>query len=146
MDLEAGQILDFINLGGVASALTILVVTWVVGRLLRELTLRAAQSFTGYRLLVEQISAFLRFALYVLGAFLALRSMFALSKEVLTVMGGTIVVTVGLVLKDQASSVLSGIMLLIGKAVSGGRPSYVRGVLWRDQKHRASFRSYDHPG
>ena len=51
----------------------------------------------------------------MVGALLAFRTMFSLSKEVMTVLSGTLVVTIGLVLKDQASSVLAGIMLLIEK-------------------------------
>ena len=120
MEVQAEQLLEFINVGGVVRAITILGATWLVGRMLRELTVRAARTFTAQRLLVEQVSAFLRFGLYVLGTLLALRFMFALSKEVLTVMGGTIVVTVGLVLKDQASSILAGIMILIEKPFQVG--------------------------
>ncbi len=120
MDIPANEILEFINLGGIVASITIIFFTWALGRLLQGLTHRMARTFSSYRLLVEQISAFLRFGLYVIGTLLALRSMFALSKEMLTVMGGTIVVTVGLVLKDQASSILAGIMILIEKPFQVG--------------------------
>lgn len=102
------------------TALTILIITWFVGRLLRDVTVRAARAFEGRRLLVEQVAAFLRFIVYVLGVLVALRSIFSFSKEMVTVLGGTMVVTIGLVLKDQASSVIAGLIILVEKPFQVG--------------------------
>lgn len=118
--MEAGQILELIRFSGLISAVFVLVVTWAVARVLREITERITTTFARNRLLVSQVSAFIRFAIYVVGATLAFQSMFSVSKEVLTVVGGTIVVTVGLVLKDQASSVLAGVMILFEKPFQVG--------------------------
>ncbi len=120
MDTGAAQILEFINLGGLLTAGAVLVITWLVGRLLRDLTARAARAFEGRRLVVEQVAAFLRFAVYVLGVLLALRSVFAFSKEMMTVLGGTLVVTIGLVLKDQAASIIAGLIILVEKPFQVG--------------------------
>jgi len=120
VDTGAAQILEFINLGGLLTAGAVLVITWLVGRLLRDLTARAARTFEGNRLVVEQVAAFLRFAVYVLGVLLALRSVFAFSKEMMTVLGGTLVVTIGLVLKDQAASIIAGLIILVEKPFQVG--------------------------
>ncbi|MEQ9495532.1 MAG: mechanosensitive ion channel [Deltaproteobacteria bacterium] len=118
--MEAGQILELIRFSGLVSAIFVIAVTWFIARVLREVTERITAAFAKNRLLVSQISAFIRFAIYVLGALFAFQSMFSVSKEVLTVLGGTIVVTVGLVLKDQASSVLAGVMILFEKPFQVG--------------------------
>lgn len=120
MGNEAVEVLSLIRGEGIFSALAILLLTWALARVLRATTARLAHRLSAQRLLVEQVSAFLRFALYVAGTLAAVRAMFDLSKEVLTVVGGTVVVTVGLVLKDQASSVLAGIMILIEKPFQVG--------------------------
>lgn len=112
MDGDASKVLEFVRLEGAVDAIFIVFMTWLTSRLLRMVTKRVSETFVSKRLIAERFSAFARFFLYVVGAVWAIGSMFELSKELLTVVGGTIVVTVGLTLKDQASSVLAGILLL----------------------------------
>lgn len=118
--MNIDELLTTIDLGGLLSAIMVLLITWLLSRFLRDLTARLAAAVPSKRLTVEQGSALLRFAVVVTGIGLALRSMFALSDDVLKVLGGTIVVTVGLALKDQASSVLAGILILVEKPFSVG--------------------------
>ena len=80
----------------------------------------SSTTFSSNRLLVQQVSAFARFFVYVVGAVVAVQTMFSVSQEVLTVLGGTIIVTVGLVLKDQASSVMAAIVILVEKPFQVG--------------------------
>jgi len=115
MEAQATQILEFVRPSGIAYAIFVLALTWVLGRVLTSLTERLAVNFARQRLLIKQSASLVRFVLYVLGTLIGLRLVFDLSNEVLAVVGGTIVVTVGLVLKDQASSVLAGITILVEK-------------------------------
>jgi small-conductance mechanosensitive channel len=107
-------------LSGLFGALVVLALTWLAGRLIREATRRLADSFANQRLTIEQLSAFLRFGVYVGGVLLAVSSVFSLSPEVLTVLGGTIVVTTGFALKDQASSIIAGLVILVEKPFQVG--------------------------
>lgn len=118
MNIE--ELLGTIDFSGLLGAVTILALTWLLSRGARDVTERLARALPSQRLTVEQISALLRFAVVVTGIGLALRSMFALSEDVLKVLGGTIVVTVGLALKDQASSVLAGVLVLVEKPFQVG--------------------------
>lgn len=120
MDVKPDQILEVVRVGGIVSALLVLAVTWLLGRGITTLAESVSKQFVARRLLIKQTVSFVRFALYVCGVILGLRLMFDLSSEVLTVVGGTIVVTVGLVLKDQAASVLAGVTLLVEKPFSVG--------------------------
>ncbi len=135
MEMEAGKILEFVRVGGIVSALFVVAFSILTIRLLREATNRVANTFSSHRLVIEQVSAFLRFLVYVLGGILVTRAIFTFSSEVLTVVGGTIVVTVGLVLKDQAASILAGVIVLfekpfqVGDRVSfGGYYGEIRGI------------------
>ncbi len=112
---DALKVLEFVRVGGLVSAITILFITWLIGRGLAALAGRWSHTFVRQRLLVEQGASLIRFGVYVIGAGFALRMVFDLSDQVLTVVGGTVVVTVGLVLKDQASSVLAAITILVEK-------------------------------
>lgn len=120
MDTDALKAFEMIQFGGIVGAITVLAFTWIFGRLIREGTDRLADVFAAQRLLFNQISAFLRFGVYVVGTFLALRSMFAVSTEVLTLIGGTVAVSLGLALKDQAASLVAGIMILVEKPFQVG--------------------------
>ncbi|MEE2902233.1 MAG: mechanosensitive ion channel domain-containing protein, partial [Myxococcota bacterium] len=115
METQASQILQFIRPSGIFSAVLVLAITWLFGRILTHLTGRLAASFGRQRLLIRQTASLLRFGLYVLGVLVGLRLIFDVSSEVLAVVGGTIVVTVGLVLKDQAASILAGVTILVEK-------------------------------
>lgn len=118
--MNIDELLATIDLGGLLSAVMVLGTTWLISRGLRDLTARLGAALPSRRLTVEQASALLRFAVVVTGIGVALRSMFALSDDVLKVLGGTVVVTVGLALKDQASSVLAGILILVEKPFQVG--------------------------
>jgi small-conductance mechanosensitive channel len=115
MDVEPTKVLELVRVGGVVGALIVLVVTWGIGRVVTGLADRLAEDVARQRLLVVQVASFIRFVVFVGGSFVAFRLVFNLSDELITVFGGTVVVTVGLVLKDQAASVLAGVMLLVEK-------------------------------
>lgn len=114
------QILDLIQVSGLLRAVLLITLTWGAGLVLGSLTARAASAFPSRRLEVEQLASLVRFTVYVSGTVLALFSIFTLSKEVLTVLGGTIVVTVGLLLKDQASAILAGVLILVERPFQVG--------------------------
>ncbi len=118
MPLE--EILALLDFGNFVVTLTIVGLTWACAQGLGLVTIRLANALPARRLAVEQLSALLRFGLYVGGIALALRAMFSFSDDVLKLMGGTIVVTTGLVLKDQASSILAGVLILIEKPFQVG--------------------------
>lgn len=120
METDITKIVGFIRLSGLFGAIVVLALTWALGRLIREATRRLSVSFASQRLSIEQVSAFLRFGVYVGGVLLAVSSVFSLSPEVLTVLGGTIVVTTGFALKDQASSIIAGLVILVEKPFQVG--------------------------
>lgn len=120
MDMDVSKIVGFIRLGGLLGAIAVLFATWLAGRLVRGGTQKLASAFAGQRLTIEQVSAFVRFGIYAGGVLLAVSLIFSLSPEVLTVLGGTFVVTTGLALKDQASSVIAGLVILVEKPFQVG--------------------------
>jgi len=135
MDMDAGKIVSLIRLSGLLSSVLVVALTWLFGRGLGWMADRLSKKFSSQRLVIGRISAFLRFTVYVFGTLLAVSYAFSLSSEVLTLLGGTLAVTLGLSLKDQASSVFAGIMILIEKPFQvGDRVSFggfygeVRGI------------------
>jgi small-conductance mechanosensitive channel len=120
VNMDATQVLGLVRLSGVLSALLIIAMTWALGRAIAWAASRLSQSLHEHRLAIEQVTSFIRFGLYVLGTLLAVSNVFAMSSQVLTLLGGTVAVTLGLSLKDQASSVLAGVMILVEKPFQVG--------------------------
>lgn len=120
MEMDPSQVLGLIRFGGLVSGATAIAMTWVAARLLGWLASRATERFGSQKLVIGRLSAFVRFAVYVLGGLLAVNYAFASSREVLTLLGGTLAVTLGLSLKDQTSSIFAGVMILIEKPFQEG--------------------------
>ncbi|MEM1023631.1 MAG: mechanosensitive ion channel domain-containing protein [Myxococcota bacterium] len=118
--MDAEQVISLIRLSGLFTSALVITLTWLLGRGLSYGADRLSDSFSSQRLVIGRLSAFFRFAVYVLGTLLAVSYAFSLSSEVLTLLGGTLAVTLGLSLKDQASSVFAGIMILIEKPFQVG--------------------------
>ena len=73
MDTQATQILQFIRPSGIISAVAVIIITWILGRVLTHLTSRLAASFGRQRLLIQQTASLFRFGLYVLGVLIGVR-------------------------------------------------------------------------
>ncbi len=115
-----GTILSFVRVSGLLSSVLLLVLAWVVARVLSGFFERVGMRFTDRRLLLQQVDAFTRFALYIAFFAAAVLLSFDLSREAMLTLGGTIAVTVGFALKDLAASVLAGLIILVDKPFQVG--------------------------
>lgn len=117
---DAGQILEFFKPAGIPTALLIYGVTWLLVQLLRRGAEGLGSRLVEHRLVINQVATLVRFMLFI-GAFAAsVPVIFALTKEMMLALGGTIAVTVGFALKDLAASMIAGITLLIDRPFQVG--------------------------
>lgn len=114
------NIIEFIRVGGIFTGVIILLFTWLCGRLLGTTMARLGDRFTHRRLIINQISTLLRFAIYIIGIILALFASFQLSREVILAITGTAAVAIGFGLKDLAASVLAGFIIIIDRPFQVG--------------------------
>ena len=117
---DAGQVLKFIRPGGLPTALLIFVVAWGAVALLRKASDQLGDRMVERRLAINQAVTILRFVVYIAAFAAAVAVVFALTKEMLLALGGTIAVTVGFALKDLAASIIAGITLLVDKPFQVG--------------------------
>jgi small-conductance mechanosensitive channel len=113
-------LISVIQWGGLVSAAAILVMTYFVSEVVGMGFSKLGERVSGRRLLLHQVGAFSRFAVYILGSFLAVISAVDLREETVLALSGTAAVAVGFALKDLASSVLAGITILIDKPFQVG--------------------------
>lgn len=117
---DPSQILKFLRPGGFLSALLIFTVAWVAVQLLRTAGDKLGDRMVERRLAINQVVTILRFVVYI-GAFAAaVVAIFALTKEMMIALGGTIAFTVGFALKDLTASIIAGITLLVDKPFQVG--------------------------
>ncbi len=113
------SVLSEVNLSGVLSALTVLVVAFVVIRVTTSTLAGLGTRFIDKRLLLHQIATVTRFVLWSLGAVLAVRAL-ALPREVLIGLTGGAAVTIGFALKDLVASILAGLTIIIDRPFQVG--------------------------
>jgi small-conductance mechanosensitive channel len=115
-----GEFTRMIRWSGVLTSL-IVVVGAVVGiRFVRDLVERMSKQFANRRLLLNKIATILQFIVYVGTAVAVLLLSFRLDAGVLTVIGGTVAVSVGFAIKDLVASFIAGIMIMIDRPFQVG--------------------------
>jgi small-conductance mechanosensitive channel len=114
------QILQFIRPGGVPTTILIFSVAWLIVQLLRKGSEKLGDRMVDRRLAISQVFTIFRFVIYIGATAAAVTAIFALTKEMLIALGGTIAVTLGFALKDLVASIIAGITLLIDKPFQVG--------------------------
>ncbi len=109
-----------IRVGGLATALVVLVATYLLVRFVTSALQGLGSRWVDKRLLVNQIATLLRFAIWLLGLGIALAVSVNLTREVLLAIGGTAAVTLGFALKDLAASILAGVIIIIDRPFQVG--------------------------
>ncbi len=119
---KAGAVnfIDLIQVGGILTGIIILFVTWFAARTIRAVLIPLGERFAHRRLLINQISTLIRFAIFIVGIALAVMVSFKLSREVVLAITGTAAVAIGFGLKDLAASVLAGLIIIIDRPFQVG--------------------------
>lgn len=121
MELQNVQsVLSLIRVGGLVTAVLLLVATYAAARLVSVTLIRIGERFTEHRLLLSQVASFARFGIYFVGIFLAVISAVELRQETVLALSGTAGVALGFAFKDLASAVLAGLTILIDKPFQVG--------------------------
>lgn len=114
------NILEAVKVGGILTGLFIIGITYVVVRVVSAFLQSLGERFADKRLVINQVSALLRFVIVLSGIVAAVGASIQLSKEIIFALTGTAAVTIGLALKDLTSSVLAGITILVDRPFQVG--------------------------
>jgi len=120
-ELEAiSTIAQMIRWGGVLVSTLIIFGAWLLLRFVDGLVKRLGALFAERRLLLQKLSAFLQFAVYIATIFIVTLLSLRISKEVLAILGGTAAVAMGFALKDLVASIVAGGMIMIDRPFQVG--------------------------
>ena len=118
MDIQ--QFLQFVDLDNLPFAAFILVVGLALLRVFNRTLDDLGERFTDRRLLFKKINAFARFFVYAILIISIGTSVLVLEKETLLAIGGALGVAAGFALKEVATSLLGGIVLLVDEPFQVG--------------------------
>jgi small-conductance mechanosensitive channel len=114
------EIFKFLRPGGIPTALLIFVVAWGLVLVLQKAGEKLGDRMVDRRLAISQVVTIMRFVVYIGASAAAVVAIFALTKEMMIALGGTIAFTLGFALKDLTASIIAGITLLIDKPFQVG--------------------------
>lgn len=114
------DIVQFFRPEGLLPALLVIVVVWFLARGIAEVFERLGRRFTRYRLSLNQTKSILRLLVYLAGFAAAVPLVFSLSDQAMLALGGTLVVAIGISLRDLVSSIIAGITILVDKPFQVG--------------------------
>ena len=117
---DAAKFIEFFRIEGLVPALVYVVVGAVLLRLVGSSARRLGERFTDRRLLVQQVSTILRFAIYIVVFALSIHALFRLERGTLLALAGTLAVAMGFALKDLAASIVGGITILFDRPFQVG--------------------------
>ena len=105
---------------GILPGILVFAMTYLLVRVTSGGIERLSAQFTEFRLALQQTKAIVRLALALSGLGLGLSLMVSLTNETLLAFAGTIAVAVGFALKDTASSLMAGILILFDQPFQVG--------------------------
>jgi len=103
----------WISAGGVFFA-------WLILRFVDQLVAKSTFIFAEKRMLLQKLSAFFHFSVYIATIIAVVLLSFKISREVLALIGGTIAVATGFAMKDFMASLVAGVMIMLDRPFQVG--------------------------
>lgn len=114
------ELVQFIKLDGVLTALVIIAIAWGLIRLISRSLDTLGDRITERRLLLKQVSLLTRFMLLIGAGLLAASSVFDFSGQALYGVAGLVFLGLGYAFKDVLSSVTAGVIILFDRPFQVG--------------------------
>lgn len=114
------QIANLVRWSGVFLSLLVVVATWLLIKFIKSVVSTLGRQFVHYRMLLQKLQSFLQFFIYVSTGVIVVMLCFRINDHMLTLIGGTVAVSVGFALKDLAASFIAGITVVIDRPFQVG--------------------------
>lgn len=111
---------SMIQWSGVLTSLFVVAVAWLALRLLRETVEGLSRRFAARRLVLQKIGTIFQFIIFVGAAIICIMLSFTLDEHVLTLVGGTLAVSIGFALKDLVASLFAAITIMMDRPFQVG--------------------------
>ncbi|MFU8805198.1 MAG: mechanosensitive ion channel family protein [Bradymonadaceae bacterium] len=119
---ELAEHIEFFDLTKIFTAAFVIVLAFVVNRVLTATLERLGEGQAKRRLFFKKIASFTRLGIFVAAAYLVVATFldFEEDRTALLGLGGTLAVAIGFALKDTASSLMAGILILFDQPFQVG--------------------------
>jgi small-conductance mechanosensitive channel len=114
------ELVNQLNVGGIFPALLVALLSWFLSGLLSRFFDSLGERWISRRLLIKQVSVFLRFLLVIVTLFWMISLVFELSGQGISVLIGLVFFAFSFSSKDLVASLMSGIILLFDRPFQVG--------------------------
>ncbi|OIQ26322.1 mechanosensitive ion channel domain-containing protein [uncultured Vibrio sp.] len=114
------QFTSLIRWSGVFFSFIIIAATWLLLKFINSMVVSIGGQFVQYRMLLQKLQSFLQFFIYMSAGILVFMISFRINDQILTLIGGTLAVSVGFALKDLAASFIAGMTVMVDRPFQVG--------------------------
>lgn len=109
-----------IRWGGLWMSVGAIILAWLLLRFVDQFVAQLGRAFAEKRMLLQKLSAFFHFGIYIITIVSVVLLSFKISQEVLAIIGGTIAVATGFAMKDVMASLVAGVMIMLDRPFQVG--------------------------
>jgi len=114
------QIASLVRWSGVFVSILIIAATWLLLKFMSSMVESIGGQFAQYRMLLQKLQSFLQFFIYMTAGVVVFLLSFRINDQILTLIGGTLAVSIGFALKDLAASFIAGMTVMIDRPFQVG--------------------------
>lgn len=114
------QFTSLIRWGGVVFSFFIVLGSWILLRFISKLVDTFSTQFVQYRMVMQKLQSFFQFFVYMTAGLVVFMLSFRINDQILTLIGGTLAVSIGFALKDLAASFIAGLTVMIDRPFQVG--------------------------
>lgn len=114
------QFTSLIRWGGVFFSFFVILASWILLRFTNRLVETFSTQFVQYRMVLQKLQSFFQFFVYMSAGLVVFMISFRINDQILTLIGGTLAVSIGFALKDLAASFIAGLTVMIDRPFQVG--------------------------
>lgn len=114
------QITSLIRWSGVIFSFFVVIGVWILLRTTNKLVEGISRQFVQYRMILQKFYSFFQFFVYMTAGLVVFMMSFRINDQILTLIGGTLAVSVGFAMKDLAASFIAGLTVMIDRPFQVG--------------------------
>ncbi len=117
---QIAEVLDVVDWWKIVKSIGVIVVAYLVNRFAIAFFDRLGEGNARRRLFMKKVSSFTRIGIFLLGGYIVVITFIEGHENALIGLGGTVALATGFALKDTASSIMAGILILIDQPFQVG--------------------------
>ena len=114
------EIASLIRWSGVFISMLVLFIAWLMLKFTQNIVDSISSQFAQRRMLAQKLQSFFQFFVYMTAGISVFMLSFRVDDRVLTLIGGTLAVSVGFAMKDLAASFIAGLTVMIDRPFQVG--------------------------